>query len=51
MADSADGIGKTNEQLVDGVVYKTVASLRVETAKRTGVIHPRPAPALAEQRV
>jgi len=47
MADSADGIGKANEQLVDGVVYKTVASLRVETARRTVVIHARPAPAKA----
>ncbi len=47
MTDSADGIGETDEQLIDGAVYKTVASLRVETAKRTIVIHPRPSPARA----
>jgi hypothetical protein len=47
MMDNADGIGDTDEQLIDGVVYKTVASLRVQTAKRTLVIHPRPAPAKA----
>jgi len=47
MMDDADGIGETDEQLIDGVVYKTVASLRVETAKRTVVIHARPAPAKA----
>jgi hypothetical protein len=44
MTDSAEGIGGTDEQLIDGAVYKTVASLKVETAKRTLVIHPRPAP-------
>ncbi len=47
MADGADDIGESNERLIDGVVYKTVASLRVETATRTLVIHPRPAPAKA----
>jgi hypothetical protein len=47
MMDSADGIGETDEQLVDGVVYKTVAALRVETAKRTVVIHARSSPAKA----
>src|SRR5262245_15191084 len=47
MMDSADGIGETDEQLIDGVVYKTVAALRVETAKRTVVIHARPSPAKA----
>src|SRR4051812_39807787 len=45
MADAADDIGEANERLIDGVVYKTVASLRVQTAKRTLVIHARRAPA------
>lgn len=44
MTDSAEDIGETNEQLIDGVVYKTVSSLRVETAKRTLVIHAQPPP-------
>jgi hypothetical protein len=47
MADSAEDIGETSEQLIDGAVYKTVASLKVETAKRTIVIHPRRSPAKA----
>src|SRR4051812_18065832 len=47
MADSAEDAGGQDEALVDGVVYKTVASLRVETAKRSVVIHARAAPAKA----
>src|SRR4051794_33256036 len=47
MADGADDAGKANEDLIDGAVYKTVATLRVETVKRTFVIHPRPAPVKA----
>jgi hypothetical protein len=47
MADGADDIGEKSERLIDGAVYKTVASVRVETAKRTVVIHPRAAPAKA----
>jgi hypothetical protein len=45
MADAADDIGDKSERLIDGAVYKTVATVRVETAKRTFVIHPRAAPA------
>src|SRR4051794_7101303 len=44
MADAADDIGDKSERLIDGAVYKTVTSLRVETAKRTLVIHPGLAP-------
>src|SRR3954453_774838 len=47
MADSADDIGSKSERLIDGAVYKTVATVRVETAKRTFVIHQRTAPAKA----
>src|SRR3954468_16780312 len=44
MADAADDIGAKSERLIDGAVYKTVTSLRVETTKRTLVIHPGLAP-------
>jgi hypothetical protein len=47
MADHGEDAGPQDETYVEGVVYKTVASLRVETAKRTVVIHARPAPAKA----
>jgi hypothetical protein len=47
MIDSAEEIGDTEERLIDGVVYRTVTSLRVETATRTIVIHARRAPAKA----
>jgi hypothetical protein len=47
MVDHGEDAGPQDETYVEGVVYKTVASLRVETAKRTVVIHARPAPARA----
>jgi len=47
MADLGEDAGPKDETYVEGVVYKTVASLRVETAKRTVIIHARPAPAKA----
>ena len=47
MADHGEDAGEQNEAYVEGVVYKTVAVLRVETPKRTIVIHARPAPAKA----
>ena len=47
MADHGEDAGEQNETYVEGVVYKTVSTLRVETAKRTVVIHARPAPAKA----
>jgi hypothetical protein len=47
MADHGEDAGPQDETYVEGVVYKTVATLRVETAKRTVVIHARPAPARA----
>jgi hypothetical protein len=47
MADHGEDAGPKDETYVEGVVYKTVAALRVETAKRTVVIHARRAPARA----
>jgi hypothetical protein len=47
MVDHGEDAGPQDETYVEGVVYKTVASLRVETAKRTVVIHARPVPARA----
>ncbi len=47
MTDGAEDAGDASEELIDGAVYKTVATVRVETAKRTLIIHPRPAPAKA----
>jgi hypothetical protein len=47
MDDHGEDAGEQNEAYVEGVVYKTVATLRVETARRTVVIHARPAPAKA----
>jgi hypothetical protein len=47
MADLGEDAGPKDETYVEGVVYKTVASLRVETAKRTLIVHARSAPAKA----
>src|SRR5690349_9266765 len=47
MADHGEDAGPRDEAYVEGVVYKTVAVLRVETAKRTVMIHARSAPAKA----
>jgi hypothetical protein len=47
MADHGEDAGPKDETYVEGVVYKTVAALRVQTAKRTVVIHARRAPARA----
>jgi hypothetical protein len=44
MADHGEDAGAQDEAYVAGAVYKTVASLRVETAKRTLIIHARSAP-------
>jgi hypothetical protein len=46
-ADHGEDAGPLDETYVEGVVYKTVASLRVDTAKRTVIIHARSAPAKA----
>jgi hypothetical protein len=47
MVDHGEDAGPKDETYVEGVVYKTVASLRVETAKRTVIIHAHRAPARA----
>jgi len=42
MSDHGEDAGAQDETYVEGVVYKTVAALRVETAKRTVMIWPPP---------
>jgi hypothetical protein len=45
-----EDFGPADESEVDGFVYRTVATVRVETATRTVILHPRPAPARALRR-
>jgi len=47
LVDHGEEAGPKDETYVEGAVYKTVAALRVETAKRTVMIHARSAPAKA----
>jgi hypothetical protein len=49
-ADRAEDAGPRDEAILDGFVYRTVATVQVQTDKRTLTLHPRPAPARARKR-